>query len=104
MEFAAHAESLAQLDAGRDDEGEEKSAQYRQVKAGEVLPIGLSGRFGLNRDGLSVRLDGDGRRRFGFIKGRVEHEAEENALEDIFGLKPTHGGCRSTGRRRVARE
>ncbi len=95
MNFAAPVEPFAQLDAGGDKEGEQQSAKHGKVKAGEVLPIGLSGRrFDLGRGCLPFRSDGNGRRRFGLVKGRVEHEAEENALEDVFGLKPTHGECR----------
>ena len=71
---AANAIALAHFGQPRHDESEQQSAQRQQVNARQRFPAMI-------------------RRRL--LQGGVQHQAEVNALEEIFGLQPAHNRCRS---------
>ncbi len=70
---AAHAEPLAQPDASGDRKGDRQPGHGGKVELGEVRP------------GIPVRRGG------GLIQSGVQHQAEEEALEEVFGSEPAHG-------------
>ncbi len=70
---AADAIALAELDQSGQNEGGQQAGQGEQVDALQGVPGKVSG----------------GR----LLQGREQHEAEINALEEIFGLQPAHDGA-----------